>query len=432
MTALDVGFDVPAAVGMTVPEIQTPALVVDLDAFDRNVERMRAFTEATGMRLRAHAKTHKSADIGLLQMARGGACGVCCQKVSEAEALVRSGITDVLVSNEVVGAARIARLAALAGKARVLVCVDDAQNARDLSAACEAAGTTLEVLVEIDCGSGRCGVHPGPAAVSLARVVSELPGLTFAGLQAYHGAAQHIPAPAARRAATEEAVRLTKLTVDQLREAGFECDIVGGGGTGSHAVEAGSGVYNELQCGSYVFMDRDYGRIPASAKSDAAVGGFEHALFVLSTVMSAPTAGRRVCDAGLKASSVDSGLPGVWAGPEAAGSAAGPSAEHASVEYEAASDEHGTLSDPEGCLALGDHVWLIPGHCDPTVNLYDWYVGVRGLGTAAETESGTGAGAGTGTGAAGKGGDGGSGSGEMGAEARVECLWPVTARGKLY
>jgi 3-hydroxy-D-aspartate aldolase len=371
----ELGFDVPAIPGMALHEIQTPALLVDLDALDRNVDRMRQAIEESGVRLRAHAKTHKSADIARIQIERGGACGICCQKVSEAEAMVRAGIGDVLVANEVRDPAKLARLARLARHARIIVCADDPAAVPDLSAAAVEAGTTLEVLVEIDCGAGRCGIAPGIPARDLAVAISEAPGLRFAGIQAYHGRAQHMPTADARRAAIASAEALTRDTVALVAAAGLSCDIVGGAGTGTYPLEAASGIWNELQCGSYVFMDADYRR----ALGPTANAGFEHALFVLTSVISrAP--GRAVGDAGLKSFSVDSGLPVVH--------------QLDGVTCTGLSDEHCQLDDPQGQLAINQRLQLIPGHCDPTCNLYDWYVGIRG--------------------------------------GRVETLWPVTARGKLY
>ena len=369
------GFDVPALPGMALHEIQTPALLVDLDALDRNLERMRLFVETHGVRLRAHAKTHKSADIARLQIERGGACGICCQKVSEAEAMVRGGIADILIANEVRDPTKLDRLARLAGHARITVCIDDPEAVADLSAAVVKAGTTLRVLVEIDCGAGRCGIGPGEPSRELALAVSEAPGLHFAGIQAYHGRAQHFATEAERRTAIAAAETLTRQTVKLIAASGLTCDVVGGAGTGTYPMEAASGVWNELQCGSYIFMDADYRRV----LGPDANAGFEHALFVLTSIMSkAP--GRAVADAGLKALAVDSGPPVVHGLP--------------GVACTGVSDEHCQLNDPSGQLKINQRLRLIPGHCDPTCNLYDWYVGIRGD--------------------------------------RVETLWPVTARGKLY
>jgi 3-hydroxy-D-aspartate aldolase len=370
-----VGLTIPAELGDRLDDVGTPALIVDLDAFERNIDRMRAFCATHGVRHRAHAKTHKSADIARIQIDRGGACGICCQKVSEAEAIVAGGVGDVLVSNQVIDGAKIDRLARLAERARVLVCVDDAGNVEDLAAAARRHGTTLECLVEIDVGAHRCGVAPGAAAVTLAKAIAAAPGLTFSGLQAYHGAAQHLRDFAARRAAIAAATQEVKATLAMLAGAGLDCPIVGGAGTGTYQFEAASGVFNELQAGSYVFMDADYQR--DLDEHGHPISQFENALFIWTQVMSHVRPDRAVCDAGLKVQSVDSGLPVVFGRND--------------LTYVKATDEHGVIDDPHGVLKLGDKLKLVPGHCDPTCNIHDWYVGVR--------------------------------------DDRVEVLWPVTARG---
>ncbi len=373
-----VGLDVPAEPGMPLEEIATPALIIDLDAFERNVETLRSFITANGVRLRAHAKTHKSADIARYQMEKGGACGVCCQKVSEAQALVAAGIKDVLVSNQVVDRRQIAHLAAMARDARVIVCVDDAANADALAAAAQNAGTTIECLVEVDVGAGRCGVAYGAPATALAGKIAQARGLIFSGLQAYQGSAQHKHTAIERKALIDVASAQVRHTVAMLEGEGLPCDIIGGAGSGSYELEAASGIYNELQCGSYIFMDADYGRVlddQGHPKSD-----FENALFILTTVMSKTKPGIAICDAGLKVLSVDSGPPVV--------------ARRDDLEFSKCSDEHGVIADPADSLTLGDKLKLIPGHCDPTCNIHDYYVGVRGN--------------------------------------VVECLWPVTARGRAY
>lgn len=374
----------PAHPGMSLNEVDTPALLVDLDAFERNLATMAAAVKKAGVRLRPHAKTHKSAVIGLKQMALG-AVGLCCQKVSEAEAMVEGGIPDVFVSNEVVGARKLDRLAALAHQARVMVAVDNPQAIEALGAAARRAGVTIETLVEIDVGGNRCGVVPGPAAVDLAQTIAREQGLSFGGLQSYHGRAQHMRTIEERRTAIADAIEKTGLTVRALEKAGFASRTVGGAGTGTFDIEAGSGVYNELQAGSYVFMDADYARNkrPDGGRYDT----FEHSLFVWATVMSTPIPERAVVDAGLKALSFDTGVPDV---PSLAGAV-----------YERPSDEHGTLN-VSACNVrpkLGDKICLIPGHCDPTVNLHDWYIGIRGMNTPS---------------------------------ARVETIWPVSARGAMF
>jgi len=368
----------PGAVGMALEQVDTPALLLDLEAFEDNLERMDRSLAGTGLRLRPHAKSHKCPAIARLQVARG-AVGVCCQKVSEAEALVAGGIPDVLVSNQVVGPGKLARLAGLAQRARVGVCADDPANVEDLALAAQAAGVTLEVLVEVDVGARRCGVAPGEAALGLARVIAGCAGLRFAGLQAYQGSAQHLRTPQERRAAIAHAVAQVRLTVDLMERAGMAVPRVTGAGTGSYPLEAASGVYQELQPGSYIFMDADYGR--NLGEDGQPLRAFRQSLFLLATVMSRPTPGRAVVDAGLKAHSIDSGLPLV--------------ADLPGVSYVSASDEHGvlTLAGPAG-LELGQKLRLIPGHCDPTVNLHDWILGYR--------------------------------------HGRVETVWPVSARGAFY
>jgi len=370
-----VGLNVPAVVGMDLADVGTPALIVDLDAFEKNVALMRNFIEAKGIRHRAHAKTHKSADIALYQMSAGGACGVCCQKVSEAEALVAGGVSDVLVSNQVVDPAKIDRLAAMAKRARVLVCVDDSGNVDDLSAAATRHGVTLECLVEIDVGAGRCGVQWGAPVLELAQKIDAAPGLVFSGIQAYQGAAQHVHDFEERRAKIDTAVKMVADTVAMLSDAGLDCDIIGGAGTGSYYFEGDSGVYNEMQCGSYIFMDADYQRV--LDRDGHFISEFENSLFIYTSIMSKTKKDKAICDAGLKAQSVDSGLPVIFGRDD--------------IEYVKCSDEHGVIADPDDTLRLNDKLKLVPGHCDPTCNVYDWYVGVR--------------------------------------NGKVETLWPVTARG---
>ncbi len=366
----------PAEIGMPLEAVDTPALLLDLDAFERNLGRLATSVAGSPVRLRPHAKTHKCPAIALRQVA-AGAVGVCCQKVSEAEAMVAGGVADVLVSNEVVGESKLRRLAALARQARVAVCADDRGNVADLNEAALAQGVRLPVLVEVNVGADRCGVEPGEPALALARQIVGSPGLRFGGLQAYHGSAQHIRDFAERRAAIDAAVEKVRRTVDLLRRDGIPCEVVTGSGTGTYRFEAVSGVFTELQAGSYIFMDVDYAR--DLAEDGGPYRDFEHGLFVYATVMSRPTKDRAVVDAGLKALSLDSGPPAVHGMPD--------------VEYARASDEHGKLllHEPNRALRVGDKILLIPGHCDPTVNLHDWYVGVR--------------------------------------NSRVEALWAITARG---
>ena len=378
---LEVGFDVPALPGMDEKDIQTPCLILDLDALERNVKKMGDYAKAHGMRHRSHGKMHKSVDVQKLQEKLGGAVGVCCQKVSEAEVFVRGGIKDVLVSNQVRDPHKIDRLARLPKLgSRIIVCVDDVANVADLSAAAEKHGTQLEVFVEIDCGAGRCGVKTADAVVEIAKAVDAAPGLKFTGIQAYQGAMQHLDSYDDRKAKLDAAIAQVQEAVSALREEGITPELVSGGGTGSYYFESNSGVYNELQCGSYAFMDADYGRIHDKDGTRIDQGEWENALFILTSVMSHAKADKAICDAGLKAQSVDSGLPFIYGRDD--------------VKYIKCSDEHGVIEDPNGALKVNDKLRLVPGHCDPTCNVHDWYVGVR--------------------------------------NGKVETLWPVSARGKAY
>ncbi|MEM9222690.1 MAG: alanine racemase, partial [Pseudomonadota bacterium] len=262
MSDVDVGYDVPAVVGMDEKDIQTPCLILDLDALERNIKKMGDWAKAHNMRHRVHGKMHKSVDVARLQEELGGAVGVCCQKVSEAEVFARGGIKDVLVSNQVRDPQKIDRLARIPTLgARAICCVDDIENVADLSAAAERHGTTIECLVEIDCGAGRCGVTTTEDVVKIAKAIDAAPGLKFSGLQAYQGAMQHLDSYDDRKGKIDIAIAMVRDAVEGLKAVGLDCDIVGGGGTGSYYFEGNSGVYNELQCGSYAFMDADYGRI---------------------------------------------------------------------------------------------------------------------------------------------------------------------------
>lgn len=364
-----------AQVGDPVSRIDTPSLVLDLDAFERNLRRMADALRGSGMRLRPHAKSHKCPEIAKRQIALG-AVGVCCQKVSEAAVFVQAGIADVLVTNQVMGEAKLMHLAALARQARLGVLVDDPRQVQALADVMRAQNVALDVYVEVDVGANRCGVAPGEAAVALARQIAASAPLRFAGLQCYHGPAQHKRTPEERAAAIAAASAAALQTKQAIEAAGIAVERVTGAGTGSFVHERDSGVFNEMQAGSYIFMDRDYADNQLGADDIA----FEHALFVRSTVMSRASTAQAIVDAGLKASSVDSGMPTVWRRPE--------------LRYVKAADEHGVIATPAADTpALGDALLLIPGHCDPTVNLYDELICYRGE--------------------------------------RVEAIWPISARGAL-
>ncbi len=377
----EVGFNIPAKPGMNEDEIQTPSLVLDLDALERNIKKMGEYAKDHGMRHRTHGKMHKSVDIQKLQQELGGSCGVCCQKVSEAEVFARGGIKDILVSNQVREPTKIDRLARIPKLgARTICCVDDLPNVADLSKAARRNGTQIECLVEIDCGAGRCGVTSTSAVVEIAKAIDAAERLKFTGVQAYQGAMQHLDSYDEREEKIAISVAMVRDAVNTLKAEGLDCDIVGGGGTGSYYFEANSAVYNELQCGSYAFMDAAYGRILDKNGNRIDQDEWENALFILTSVMSHAKTDRAIVDAGLKVQSVDSGLPIIFG--------------RDNVEYVKCTDEHGVVLDPNAVLKINEKLKLVPGHCDPTANLHDWYVGIR--------------------------------------NGVVECVWPVSARGYAY
>jgi 3-hydroxy-D-aspartate aldolase len=378
---LEVGYNVPALPGMREDQIQTPCLILDLDALERNIRKMGDYAKAHKMRHRAHGKMHKSVDVLRLQQELGGAVGVCCQKVSEAEVFARAGVKDILITNQVRDPVKIDRLARLPRYgARIIVCLDDVKNVVEISDAARKHGTTIDCLVEIDCGAGRCGVTTTQEIVEIAKAIDAAPGLKFTGIQAYQGAMQHLDKYDDRKAKLDAAIAKAKEAIDSLKMEGLEAELVSGGGTGSYYFESASGVFNELQCGSYAFMDADYGRILDKDGQRIDKGEWENALFILTSVMSHAKSDKAICDAGLKAQSVDSGLPIIYGRND--------------VRYVQCSDEHGVIEDPEGVLKVNEKLRLVPGHCDPTCNVHDWYLGVR--------------------------------------NGVVETLWPISARGKAY
>lgn len=345
--------------GDRLEDVDTPALLLDLDAFEDNLRKMQAFAELYGVALRPHAKAHKCPDIALRQIALG-AVGVCCQKVTEAIPFVQAGVQDILISNEVVGRDKLALLARLAGQARFTVCVDHPKALEALSAALDAEHSSVDVLVEVDIGQKRCGVQSPAEAVALAEMAARLPNVRFAGIQAYHGGIQHKRPFDQRSVAAAKGLRATEKFLDALRRAGFACEVVTGGGTGSVAFDGPSGVFTELQPGSYAFMDADYG---AMEWDDVLV--FRHALFLHGTVMSVPAPDRAVIDIGLKSTTAESGLPQVVG--------------RQGLRCTALNDEHCILAVEDAGVrpALGERVMLVPSHCDPTFNLHDEVVAVR-------------------------------------------------------
>lgn len=364
-------------IGQPVHDIDTPALVIDLDAMKRNLGRMAEFARKHHVRWRPHAKLHKSITLAKMQI-KASAVGVCVQKTAEAEIMVAGGVHDVYISNEVISPAKLARVAALTQTVavhggQIAIAVDSLEGVSRLAKAMTEArtrapngvATVIDVFVEIDVGQGRCGVQPGLDAALLALEIRKHPALRFAGLQAYHGKAQHVRNVPERRMACDEAIKAVEATCQLLKARGMAPGLVTGAGTGSFALEAASGVYGELQAGSFIFMDADY----AQNQRDPAQPYFEHALFVKTQVMSR-CASHAVCDAGHKSHAIDSGLPRVHAFDGQDG-----------LDYFNGGDEHGILRPSAGhsrLPALDQILWLIPGHCDPTVNLHDAMIGVSG------------------------------------------------------
>ena len=362
-------------IGKPVNDIDTPALVIDLDAMRRNIGRMAEFAKKHNVAWRPHAKLHKSTTLAKLQI-KAGAVGVCVQKTSEAETMVAGGVYNIYISNQVIAPQKLARVAALTQalvpySGQLAIAVDSVEGIERLAIAMNQArsatgvATVIDVLVELDVGQGRCGVQPGNAAVLLALEIRKHPALRFAGLQAYNGKAQHIRSAQGRQSAIALAAAAALQTKQLIEAEGLTVGLITGAGTGSFLHEAASGVYGELQAGSFMFMDADY----AQNERDPAQPQFEHALFVKTQVISTQP-GHAVCDAGHKSHAIDSGLPLVHAFDA-----------ESELTYDNGGDEHGILRPAAGghrLPKLGSMLWLIPGHCDPTVNLHDMMIGVAG------------------------------------------------------
>ena len=360
-------------------DIPTPALVLDLDRFERNLDRMAAHVARAGKNLRPHAKTHRCPEIARRQI-KAGALGVACAKLGEAEVMAADGVRGILITTEVVPAPKIERLVRLVGEAPdTMVVVDHPENARELSRAAAAAGVVINVLVDIEVGGRRTGIQPGAPAVALAREIASLPGLRLRGLQGYAGQCAHVMGWAARRDASRAAMTPLAETRRLVEAAGLPVEIVAGGSTGTFDIDVEMPELTELQSGSYCVMDIDYRRI--GGQRSETLTAFEMALTVVATVVSVPEPNRAMVDAGLKAFSTDKPFP-----PEAV--------ERPGIEYTFAGDEHGRLmlTDPDRPLRLGERIEFFAPHCDPTINLYDRIHAVR--------------------------------------QGNVEGIWPVAARGR--
>jgi D-serine deaminase-like pyridoxal phosphate-dependent protein len=332
----------------TVRDIQTPALIIDAAALARNIARMAAFFAHGSCRLRPHFKAHKTPEIAKRQLAAGSCTGLTCATVGEAE-IVATFCGDVLIANEIVTAAKSARVAALARRVEVTTAVDSLAGLDVLSRAARAAGSQIGVLVDLNVGQGRCGVEPGEAAVVLARRAAQAEGITLRGVMGYEGHLQPVRDRTERESRTRAAMSGLVRTAELLRSSGLPCEVVSAGGTGTYDISGRIEGITEIQAGSYALMDTDY----------AGVGvPFETAFWVLGTVVSRPTRDRCVADCGHKSTTKDHGLPSVRG------------IEGATVT--SLNDEHATLGIPaDSSVQVGDVIQLLPSHVDPTINLHD-------------------------------------------------------------
>lgn len=345
--------------------LNTPALILDLDAFQRNLAVMAARVKKLGVKLRPHAKAHKSGTVGHRQV-EAGAIGISCATLDEAEAMVKGGVRSILVTSPAVDPAAIDRLLVLSTKAdEVMTVVDHPANVDALAGRARETGALLGALVDVDVGQHRTGVTSARAAVDLAQQIRNSGALQYRGLQAYYGHLQHVHAYVDRDRAVEQALGILRATIKALNDAGLAPEIVSGSGTGTHLIDAHAKVHTELQPGSYIFMDRQYNGVEIAPEN---APSFEQALFVRTTVVSVNQPGLAVVHGGWKAFATESDVPIVHRGAPV------------DAKYQFMGDEHGGLRLPAGSppLKLGSIVELVPPHCDPTVNLFNRFHCVRG------------------------------------------------------
>lgn len=339
---------------MKVEQLQTPALIVDLDRLEENIATMNRLTAPSGAAMRPHYKTNKCTAIAHMQLA-AGAKGITCSKLSEARDVVEAGVEDVLIANQIVDPAKLAQVAALANCCRLTIAVDNYENVQALERAAAAQNATIHCLVEYEIGMGRCGVSSREALWILAKAITESPHLVFEGIQAYAGHMSHEPSPQVRAehaAAIEQQLRSAKA---YLQSKGIAVKEISGCSTASVADHVmPDTVYTEFQCGSYVFMDAAYRPVEGLP--------FQNSLFVVTTVMSKGN-GKIITDAGMKTLSTDQTLP-LFVGYE-------------NIAPEM-SEEHCALPIQDENVKLGQRLLVIPGHCCTTVNLFDHVYFVRG------------------------------------------------------
>ena len=374
--SFEVGFNIPAKVGMDVDEIQTPSLIIDYKIFENNIYKMKEFVLNNNVKLRPHAKMHKSVDVAKYQIDNGGAHGICCQKLSEAEIFIRAGIKDILITNQITDAFKLERLAKIVSKElKIACCVDNEENIINIQKAVERNNSIIDIYIEYDCGANRCGVKSFNEINELIKMIKKMANLNFIGFQAYNGSIQHIEDHKTRQIQ----VKNTCNKIRELKDTFIKYSpFITGVGTGCFDLEVNEEVYDEIQVGSYAFMDAHYSSLKHDRKLNNS-NNFENSLFILTGVISNALQNHAVVDAGLKSIAVDSGLPKTI---------------NSELEYIKCSDEHGIIADPNNLLKINDKILLIPGHCDPTCNLHDWFVVIK--------------------------------------DSKVIDLWPVSARGYSY
>jgi D-serine deaminase-like pyridoxal phosphate-dependent protein len=357
--------------------LDTPSMLVDLTLMQANIASLMGHFRAKHVHVRPHLKTVKSPELAHILLA-AGAVGGCVAKVSEAEVMAQAGIEDLLITSEIVGKPKLARLVALLQQhPHIKVVVDSLTGAEQLNQAMHDAQLTLNVLLDLNVGQNRCGVMPGEAALALARHIDAMSNLHLIGVQGYEGHLQHLHDPVERAQRCRQSMHLLTSTAAQLLAEGFAIEIVTTGGTGTAEICAGCDGVTEVQPGSFIFMDTDY--------RNALGPVYSNALTILSTVISRPAPNRAVVDAGLKSLSIDSGMPEPRELP--------------GVKYRPGGDEHGILTWDESAesasfkLEVGDRIEFIPSHIDTTINLHDYYYAYR--------------------------------------NGKLEAIWPVAARGKV-
>lgn len=353
-----------------VDAVPTPALLVDEPAMDANLQRLQTLLQSRGVGLRPHAKMHKCPEVARRQLALG-AVGICCAKVSEAEIMAAAGCDRILITSPVATADKMARVARLAARIDQLqLVVDQPATLPALAAAAAAERTRLQVLVDLDPHMGRTGVALGQPALELVRAIDRHDELHFVGLQQYAGQLMHLTDADERRRRASELAAEGRETRDLIDADGHHVAVFSGGGTGTFDIDSDLHTYTDLQAGSYAFMDAEY-RAIAAAGSDR-FDYFEPALFVLTTAISQPRAGLLTVDGGYKAFASDTVVPELR--------------DYPSVRFHFGGDEHGILQLPGDGSGprLGERIYMITSHCDPTINLHDWYWPVQADGLVHE------------------------------------------------